>query len=67
MLLQALARYADSDLKADLADEAFESKPVPYGVEIDEQGRFRGLLSDLKKNRQRAARRPKAIASHKPW
>ena len=34
MLVQALARYAYSNLSEELKDEAFEEKPVPYFLEV---------------------------------
>lgn len=61
MLLQALARYADSDLAADLADESFETKPVPYGVEIDERGRFLQVMPMFDEQQVEGAKKPKTI------
>ncbi len=40
MLVQALADYADTYLKEELSDEAFEEKPVPYLLEVDQDGTF---------------------------
>lgn len=40
MFVQALAEYADSELSDQLTDEAWESKPVAYLVELDGNGRF---------------------------
>lgn len=45
MLIQALAAYADCDLAEQLADRAFEEKPVPYWIEIDGQGCLLGVVS----------------------
>lgn len=59
MLLQALAAYADSDLAADLADESFETKPVPYAVEIDERGRFLGITPRFEEQRVEGGKKPK--------
>lgn len=44
MLIQALAEYADTRLKGQLDDLAFETKPVPYLLEIGSDGRFLGLV-----------------------
>jgi len=40
MLIQALAEYADTYLADQLSDEAFEEKPVPYLLELDQDGTF---------------------------
>src|SRR5882724_7888806 len=40
MLVQALAAFADRFLAAELGDEAWEEKPVPDLIEIDDAGRF---------------------------
>ena len=40
MFVQALAEYADTYLSEDLADLAFEEKPVRFLVELAEDGRF---------------------------
>ncbi len=40
MLVQALAEYADTYLSEQLSDEAWESKPVPYFIELDAAGTF---------------------------
>jgi CRISPR-associated protein Csd1 len=40
MLVQALAEFADRVLGDQLADEAWEEKPVPYLIELDDSGRF---------------------------
>jgi CRISPR-associated protein Csd1 len=45
MLIQALAAYADSRLKDQMADPAFETKPVPVALEITESGEFVGFVS----------------------
>jgi CRISPR-associated protein Csd1 len=44
MLVQALAAYADEYLQMDIQDPAFETKAVRFWLEIDEQGRFLGLV-----------------------
>ena len=44
MLIQALAEYADTRLKDQLDDLAFETKPVHYLLEIGGDGRFLGLV-----------------------
>jgi len=44
MLVQALAAYADTYLADALADAAFEEKPVPYALQVDEDGAFAGIL-----------------------
>ena len=44
MLIQALAEYADTRLQGQLNDLAFETKPVPYLLEIASDGRFLGLV-----------------------
>jgi CRISPR-associated protein Csd1 len=44
MLVQALAAYADTYLADALADAAFEEKPVPYALQVDEDGTFAGIL-----------------------
>ena len=44
MLVQALAAYADTYLKDQLEDPAFESKPVPLMLEISSEGRFLGWI-----------------------
>jgi CRISPR-associated protein Csd1 len=40
MLVHALAAYADTYLQDALADPAFEEKPVPFAVVLDDVGRF---------------------------
>jgi CRISPR-associated protein Csd1 len=45
MLIQALAEYADTRLQGQLNDLAFETKPVPYLLEIGSDGRFLGLVN----------------------
>lgn len=40
MLVQALAEYADTYLSDQLGDEAWEEKPVPYFIELAEDGTF---------------------------
>jgi CRISPR-associated protein Csd1 len=44
MLVQALARYADTRLADQLDDPAFESKPVRFFLEVAEDGRFLGFI-----------------------
>lgn len=44
MLIQALAEYADTRLRDQLDDLAFETKPVHYLLEIGSDGRFLGLV-----------------------
>jgi len=45
MLIQALAEYADTRLQEQLDDLSFETKPVPYFLEIGGDGAFLGLIS----------------------
>lgn len=40
MLVHALAAYADTYLQDALADPAFEEKPVPFAVVLDDAGHF---------------------------
>ena len=40
MLVQALAEYADQFLSAQLNDAAWEEKPVPWSLDISQQGAF---------------------------
>jgi CRISPR-associated protein Csd1 len=44
MLIQALAEYADTRLQEQLDDLSFETKPVPYFLEIGRDGSFLGLI-----------------------
>jgi CRISPR-associated protein Csd1 len=44
MLVQALAEYADTRLQEQLEDLAFEDKPVPYLIEIGQDGAFLGIV-----------------------
>lgn len=44
MFVQALAQYADRCLTGQLEDESWESKPVPYFLEIDGSGKFLGKV-----------------------
>ena len=44
MLIQALAEYADTRLQDQLNDLAFETKPVPYFLEIGRDGTFLNLV-----------------------
>lgn len=44
MLVQALARYADTYLSDQLIDPAFETKPVPLVLELSKDGRFLGWV-----------------------
>lgn len=45
MLIQALADYADAYLSDQMADPAFESKPVPFMLELSADGTFLGWVS----------------------
>jgi len=47
MLVQALAEYADRVLGEQLADEAWEEKPVPYLIEIGDTGDFLNITPRL--------------------
>jgi len=47
MLVQALAEYADRELVDQLADEAWEEKPVPYLIEIGDSGAFLNVTPRL--------------------
>jgi CRISPR-associated protein Csd1 len=40
MLVQALAEYADTRLGSELEEEFWEEKPIPFFLELDNQGRF---------------------------
>jgi CRISPR-associated protein Csd1 len=44
MLVQALAEYADTYLADQLSDEAWEQKPVPLFVAIDQSGSFLSVI-----------------------
>src|SRR3978361_202673 len=44
MLIQRLAKYVGTRLQGQLNDLAFETKPVPYLLEIAPDGRFLGLV-----------------------
>ena len=44
MLIQALAAYADTRLREQLDDPAFESKRVPLSLEISADGKFLGWI-----------------------
>lgn len=48
MFVQALAQYADSCLADQLTEEAFESKPVPYFIELDASGTFLNRTENMK-------------------
>jgi CRISPR-associated protein Csd1 len=45
VLVQALAEYADTYLSGQLSDQAWEEKPVPWFVAIDEAGRFLNVIA----------------------
>ena len=45
MFVEALTEYADTRLAGQLADLAFESKPVPYLLEIGADGSFIGIVN----------------------
>lgn len=45
MLVQALAHYADTDLKEQLSDQAFEEKPVRFAINIDLEGKYLGIVT----------------------
>ncbi len=44
MLVQALAAYADNYLSKQLANEAWEEKPVPYWIALDSMGTFLNIV-----------------------
>ena len=44
MLVQALAKYAETYLTRQLEDPTYEEKPVQYLLEIDETGKFLGII-----------------------
>ncbi len=46
MFVQALAEYADTYLADQLSDEAWEEKPVPYWVALDQAGTFLGKIAN---------------------
>ena len=45
MFVQALAGYADTHLRRQLDDVAFEERPVQYALQIRKDGRFDGVTS----------------------
>jgi CRISPR-associated protein Csd1 len=45
MFVQALASYADNNLKDELNDVAFEERSVPYFLSLAADGRFLGVIS----------------------
>jgi CRISPR-associated protein Csd1 len=61
MLLQALVHYADTDLASQLADQAFEFKPVPYAMEIDQNGKFLGIRQRMREVIRGTGKKQKAI------
>ncbi|HPR64456.1 MAG TPA: type I-C CRISPR-associated protein Cas8c/Csd1 [Thermoanaerobaculia bacterium] len=48
MLVHALAAYADTYLTDQLADKAFEERPVPYSIQLYEDGTFAGIRERTK-------------------
>lgn len=48
MFVQALAEYADTYLAEQLSEEAFEEKPVPYFIELDNAGTFLNRTENTK-------------------
>jgi CRISPR-associated protein Csd1 len=48
MLVQALAAYADEYLSEELAEDAWEEKPVPALIEIGHDGTFLGIVPRLR-------------------
>jgi hypothetical protein len=44
MFVQALAAYADKNLRKELNDVAFEERAVPYFLQIGADGSFLGLI-----------------------
>jgi len=61
MLVQALAKYADTYLAEELKAVAFEEKPVPYLVEIDESGHFHGIKPCIHKEARTAGKKVKTV------
>lgn len=53
MLVQALASYADTYLKSELEDLAFEVKPLHYWIELADGGRYLGI-SERSRQEERA-------------
>jgi CRISPR-associated protein Csd1 len=45
MLVQALAEYTDTYLSEQLSDQAWEEKPVPWFIAIDEAGKFLNVIA----------------------
>jgi CRISPR-associated protein Csd1 len=43
MFVQALAEYADRKLQEQLKDPAFEDRPIPYFLELNDDGSFAGI------------------------
>ena len=60
MLVQALAQYADTYLAADLQDAAWEEKPVPYLIEIGEDGSFLSVVPRMISVRPQPLRMPRS-------
>ncbi|MFH1018562.1 MAG: type I-C CRISPR-associated protein Cas8c/Csd1, partial [Pseudomonadota bacterium] len=66
MLVQALAAYADTYLADRLADPAFEEKPVPYGLQIWEDGTFAGIRTWMREITLGKKTRPAPIERQVP-
>ncbi len=49
MFVEALTEYADTRLSGQLADMAFESKPVPYLLDLGPDGSYLGLVERTEK------------------
>ena len=62
MLVQALAQYADTDLADQLAEQAFEEKPVPYFVELDESGQFLGVTERIVRETKGEGKKAKIVS-----
>lgn len=66
MLVQALAEYAHTYLRDQLADPAFEEKPVPYAIEIDEAGRFLGIRERVREVTRGEGKKAKTFKQAEP-
>src|ERR1035438_8969695 len=63
MFVQALAAYADEYLAAELAEDAWEEKPVPAWIEIGSGGTFLGIITRLRQETRgnKTITRPEAL------
>jgi len=63
MFIQALAAYADEYLSEELAEDAWEEKPVPALIEIGPGGTFLGIVPRLRQETRgnKTVTRPEAL------